>query len=56
MMSAGSIEATHELCTDLDHLIEFAEVSRVPIRTLTVIERARADLQAYLDQMEPKEK
>ena len=24
MMSAGSIEATRELCTNLDHLIEFA--------------------------------
>jgi hypothetical protein len=52
MMSAGSIEATRELCTNLDHLIEFAGESRVPIRALTLIERARADLQAYLDEME----
>ena len=51
-MSAGSIEATRELCTNLDHLIEFAGESRVPIRALTLIERARADLQAYLDELE----
>jgi hypothetical protein len=55
MMSAGSIEATRELCTNLDHLIEFAGESRVPIRALTLIERARADLQAYLDEMERTE-
>jgi hypothetical protein len=55
MMSAGSIEATRELCTNLDHLIEFAGESSVPIRALTLIERARADLQAYLDEMERTE-
>jgi hypothetical protein len=55
MMSAGSIEATRELCTNLDHLIEFAGESRLPIRALTLIERARADLQAYLDEMERTE-
>ena len=55
MMSAGSIEATRELCTNLDHLIEFAGESRVPIRALTLIERARADLRAYLDEIEQRE-
>jgi hypothetical protein len=55
MMTSSSIEATRELCTDLDHLIEFAGESRVPIRALTLIERARADLQAYLDEMERTE-
>jgi hypothetical protein len=55
MTSAGFIEATRELCTNLDQLIEFAGESRVPIRALTLIERARADLQAYLDEMERTE-
>jgi hypothetical protein len=55
MMTSSSIEATRELCTDLDRLIEFAGESRVPIRALTLIERARADLQAYLDEMERTE-
>jgi hypothetical protein len=55
MMTSSSIEATRELCTDLDQLIEFAGESRVPIRALTMIERARADLQAYLDEMERTE-
>jgi hypothetical protein len=47
MSVAGSIEATRELCAD--NLIEFTKESRAPIRALSVIERARADLQAYLD-------
>jgi hypothetical protein len=52
MMSVSSIEATRELCADLDHLIDFAGENHAPIQALTLIERARADLQAYLDQME----
>lgn len=44
MLSVSSIEAARELCADLDHLIDFAEESRAPIRALTLIERARADL------------
>ena len=47
-MNAGSIEATRELCVDLDNLIELTKESRA----LSVIERARADLQAYLDELE----
>ena len=50
MSVAGSIEATRELCADLDNLIELTKESRAPIRALSLIERARADLQAYLDQ------
>jgi hypothetical protein len=52
MSVAGSIEATRELCSDLDDLIELTKESRVPIRALSLIERARADLQAYLDEIE----
>jgi hypothetical protein len=47
-----SIEATHELCADLDNLIELTKESRAPIRALSFIERAREDLQAYLDEIE----
>lgn len=43
------IEATRELCDGLDILVEIAKQSRAPIRALSLIERARADLQAYLD-------
>jgi hypothetical protein len=52
MSVAGSIEATRELCADLDNLIELTKESRAPIRALSFIERARADLQAYLDEIE----
>ena len=51
-MNAGSIEATRELCVDLDNLIELTKESRAPIRALSLIERAREDLQAYLDEIE----
>jgi ABC-type uncharacterized transport system ATPase subunit len=51
-MNAGFIEATRELCVDLDNLIELTKESRAPIRALSLIERARADLQAYLDEIE----
>ncbi len=52
MSIIGSIETTHELCADLDNLIEFTKESRAPIRALSFIERAREDLQAYLDEIE----
>ena len=52
MSLAGSIEATRELCADLDNLIELTKESRAPIRALSLIERAREDLQAYLDEIE----
>jgi hypothetical protein len=54
MSVAGSIEATRELCGDLDNLIELTRESRAPIRALSLIERARADLQAYLDEIDNK--
>jgi hypothetical protein len=47
------IEATRELCDDLDSLVEIAKQSRAPIRALSLIERARADLQAYLEEIDP---
>jgi hypothetical protein len=47
MSVIGSIEATHELCANLDNLIEVTKESRAPIRALSFIERAREDLQAY---------
>ena len=39
-MNAGSIDATRELCVDLDNLIELTKESRAPIRALSLIERA----------------
>jgi hypothetical protein len=47
------IEATRELCDDLDGLVEIAKQSRAPIRALSLIERARADLQTYLNEIDP---
>jgi len=47
------IEATRELCDDLDSLVEIAKQSRAPIRALSLIERARSDLQAYLEEIDP---
>jgi hypothetical protein len=52
MSVIGSIEATHELCANLDNLIELTKESRAPIRALSFIERAREDLQAYLNEIE----
>jgi hypothetical protein len=52
MSVSGSIEATRELCADLDNLIELTRESRAPIRALSLIEQARADLRAYLDEIE----
>lgn len=50
-MDQSSVEAIRELCDDLDGLIEFAKQGRSPIRALSLIERARADLEAYLDEI-----
>ena len=47
-----AVGATRELCVDLDNLIELTKESRAPIRALSLIERAREDLQAYLDEIE----
>ena len=52
MSIIGSIEATRELCANLDNLIELTKESRVPIRALSFIEQAREDLQAYLNEIE----
>ena len=51
-MGDSSIEATRELCDDLDSLIEFAKQARAPVRALSLIERARADLEDYLDEID----
>jgi len=51
-MSSNSVEATRELCDDLDSLVEIARQIRAPIRALSLIERARADLQVYLEQID----
>jgi hypothetical protein len=48
---SSSVEATRELCDDLDSLIEVAKQGRAPIRAICLIERARGDLQAYLDEI-----
>jgi hypothetical protein len=51
-VSISYVEATRELCDDLDNLVEAAKQSRAPIRALSLIERARADLQAYLEEID----
>ena len=51
-MDNSSIEATRELCDELDPFIEAAKLGRAPIRALSLIERARADLEAYLDEID----
>ncbi len=51
-MSSISVEATRELCDSLDDLVEIAKESRAPIRALSLIERARADLRAYLAEID----
>lgn len=52
-MSINSVDATRELCDDLENLVEIAKQSRAPIRALSLIERARADLEAYLEEIDP---
>ena len=54
-MGNSSIEAGRELCDDLDVLIEFAKQCRAPVRAISLIERARADVEAYLDEMDAAE-
>jgi len=50
-MTDGSwVEATRELCDDLDYLIDLAKQGRVPVRAISLIERARAELEVYLDE------
>jgi hypothetical protein len=56
MSVIGAIEATHELCANLDNLIELTKESRAPIRALSFIERAREDLQAYLNEIDETSK
>jgi hypothetical protein len=50
-MDDSFIESTRELCDDFDRFIEVAKLGRAPIRALSLIERARADLEAYLDEI-----
>jgi hypothetical protein len=38
-MSENFIQATRELCDDLDYVIELAKLSRAPIRAVSLIER-----------------
>jgi ABC-type uncharacterized transport system ATPase subunit len=47
------IEATRELCDDFYSLVQIAKQNRAPIRALSLIERARVDLHAYLDEIDP---
>ena len=50
-MDDSSVEAIRELCDDLDGLIGIAKQGRTPIRAVSLIERTRADLEAYLDRI-----
>ncbi len=52
-MSENYIQTTREVCDDLDYvMIELAKQGRAPIRAVSLIERARADLQAHLEEIE----
>jgi len=51
MTDARWVEATRELCDDLDCLIDLAKQGRVPVRAISLIERARAELEVYLDEI-----
>ncbi len=55
-MSAVFIEPTRDLCADLDSFIQLAKEGRVPIRALSLLERARTDLQTYLEEIERAER
>jgi hypothetical protein len=50
-MTNCSIEATRELCENLESVIEIAKQSRAPVRAISLIERARTDLETYLDEI-----
>jgi hypothetical protein len=50
-MTNRSIEAARELCDDLDSLVEFAKQGRAPVRAISLVERACAELHAYLDEI-----
>jgi hypothetical protein len=54
-MNASLVEATRELCDDFDSFIEIAKQGRAPMRAVCLIERARADLRAYLDEIDQAE-
>ncbi|TYO64259.1 hypothetical protein FXV83_23095 [Bradyrhizobium hipponense] len=56
---SGQIEfellaAACELRRSLDHVIEVGKRTGAPLRALWLIERAQADLQAYIDERRPK--
>jgi len=51
MSDASWVEGTRELCDDLDGIIELAKRGRVPVRAILLVERARADLELYLDEI-----
>jgi hypothetical protein len=51
-MGDTTIEATRELCDDIDNILELAKRNRAPMRAVTLIELARADLQTRLDAFE----
>ena len=51
-MTDSSIEATRELCEDLDALLALAKQSRAAVRAISLIERARADLEDYLEEID----
>jgi hypothetical protein len=50
-MTNCAIEATRVLCEDLESVIEIAKQGRAPVRAISLIERARADLEAYLNEI-----
>jgi hypothetical protein len=51
-MTDSTIEAARELCEDLDSLVELAKQGRAPVRAISLVERASAELHAYLDEID----
>jgi hypothetical protein len=48
------LAAVCELRRELDHVMEVGNRTGAPLRALWLIEQARADLQAYIDERRPK--
>lgn len=52
-MSYSSVEAVRETCDVLDTLLVVAKHDRAPMRAISLLERARSQMQAHLDQIDP---
>jgi hypothetical protein len=51
-MTSASIEAMREICDVLDTLILAAKLDHAPVRAISLLERARADMQTCVDKFD----